>query len=99
MNNTVNATSQPNIQSGPTASGSHSNSTPSPSAPSNQNNAQSQQHVNQLPISAGQANPSSAQPPPSSLSQPSRTDREKIYNWIIELASPESRENSLLELR
>jgi len=32
--------------------------------------------------------------------QPSpQVDREKIYQWIIELASPETRENALLELR
>ena len=33
----------------------------------------------------------------SSSSQPN-VDREKIYQWIIELSSPESRETALLEL-
>ena len=33
----------------------------------------------------------------SSSSQPN-VDREKIYQWIIELSSPESREAALLEL-
>ena len=28
-----------------------------------------------------------------------QVDREKIYQWIVELASPETRENALLELR
>ena len=31
--------------------------------------------------------------------QMQQVDREKIYQWIVELASPESRENALLELR
>lgn len=26
-------------------------------------------------------------------------DREKIYQWIVELSSPDTRENALLELR
>ena len=32
-------------------------------------------------------------------SQLQQIDREKIYQWIVELASPDSRENALLELR
>ena len=28
-----------------------------------------------------------------------QVDREKIYEWIVELASPNTRENALLELR
>ena len=28
-----------------------------------------------------------------------QVDREKIYQWIVELASPDTRENALLELR
>ncbi|XP_056409699.1 CCR4-NOT transcription complex subunit 9-like, partial [Hyla sarda] len=35
------------------------------------------------------------QPVPAALAQ---VDREKIYQWINELSSPESRENALLEL-
>ena len=31
--------------------------------------------------------------------QPPPVDREKMYQWIIELASPDTRENALLELR
>ena len=32
-------------------------------------------------------------------SQLQQVDREKIYQWIVELSSPDSRENALLELR
>ena len=28
-----------------------------------------------------------------------QVDRDKVYQWIIELASPDTRENALLELR
>ncbi len=28
-----------------------------------------------------------------------QVDRDKIYQWIVELASPDTRENALLELR
>ena len=35
------------------------------------------------------------QPPPAGQ----QVDRDKIYQWIVELASPETRENALLELR
>lgn len=35
------------------------------------------------------------QPPSLSLQQ---VDREKVYQWVIELSSPETRENALLEL-
>ena len=43
-------------------------------------------------------------PPVSGVAQTGTTpmqqvDREKMYQWIIELASPETRENALLELR
>ena len=31
--------------------------------------------------------------------QQQQVDRDKIYHWIIELASPDTRENALLELR
>uniref|UniRef100_A0A8D2GCE2 Uncharacterized protein n=1 Tax=Theropithecus gelada TaxID=9565 RepID=A0A8D2GCE2_THEGE len=37
-----------------------------------------------------------AAPVPTALAQ---VDREKIYQWINELSSPETRENALLELR
>ncbi|KAI4465471.1 hypothetical protein MML48_3g00013070 [Holotrichia oblita] len=37
----------------------------------------------------------SAQPSPASQT----VDREKIYQWILELTNPETRENALLELR
>lgn len=37
----------------------------------------------------------SPQPVPTALAQ---VDREKIYQWINELSSPETRENALLEL-
>lgn len=39
----------------------------------------------------------SAQQSPANL-QPG-VDREKIYQWIVELSNPEQRENALLELR
>lgn len=35
-------------------------------------------------------------PAPPAIPQ---VEREKIYQWIIELASPDTRENALLELR
>ena len=35
-------------------------------------------------------------PPQPTLQQ---VDRDKIYQWIVELASPDTRENALLELR
>lgn len=38
---------------------------------------------------------SPSQPVPTALAQ---VDREKIYQWINELSSPETRENALLEL-
>lgn len=38
---------------------------------------------------------SSLKPVPTALAQ---VDREKIYQWINELSSPETRENALLEL-
>lgn len=28
-----------------------------------------------------------------------QVDRDKIYEWILELSSPDTRENALLELR
>lgn len=34
---------------------------------------------------------------PSPASQP--VEREKIYQWILELTNPDTRENALLELR
>lgn len=34
---------------------------------------------------------------PSPASQP--VDRDKIYQWILELTNPDTRENALLELR
>lgn len=37
----------------------------------------------------------SAQPSPANQT----VDKEKIYQWILELTSPETRENALLELR
>lgn len=36
----------------------------------------------------------STQPSPANLA-----DREKIYQWILELTNSETRENALLELR
>ena len=41
--------------------------------------------------------PSTSTASSSSSSQPN-VDREKIYQWIIELSSPETREAALLEL-
>lgn len=45
----------------------------------------------------------SSQPYMSSQQSPanlqSSVDREKIYQWIMELSNPETRENALLELR
>ena len=41
---------------------------------------------------AGGGAPQAAQPM-------QQVDREKMYQWIIELASPDTRENALLELR
>lgn len=32
-------------------------------------------------------------------SQLSTADRERVYQWILELASPDTREHALLELR
>lgn len=39
--------------------------------------------------------------PPLTQAPPtmSQVDREKIYQWIIELTNPETRENALQELR
>ncbi len=44
---------------------------------------------------------SSAIPPAnqSTVAALAQVEREKVFQWIIELASPESRENALLELR
>jgi hypothetical protein len=39
----------------------------------------------------------SSQQSPANLQ--SSVDRDKIYQWIIELSNPETRENALLELR
>jgi len=39
-----------------------------------------------------------SQPSPATLQQPV-VDREKVYQWIIELSNPETRENALVELR
>lgn len=39
----------------------------------------------------------SSQQSPANLQ--SSVDREKIYQWIMELSNPETRENALLELR
>jgi hypothetical protein len=39
----------------------------------------------------------SSQQSPANLQ--SLVDRDKIYQWIIELSNPETRENALLELR
>ena len=36
---------------------------------------------------------------PATLQQQQQVDRDKIYQWIVELASPDTRENALLELR
>lgn len=40
----------------------------------------------------------SSQQSPTVLAQQT-VDREKVYQWIVELANPETRENALLELR
>jgi CCR4-NOT transcription complex subunit 9 len=39
----------------------------------------------------------SSQQSPANLQ--SSVDRDKIYQWIVELSNPETRENALLELR
>jgi CCR4-NOT transcription complex subunit 9 len=39
----------------------------------------------------------SSQQSPANLQ--SSVDREKIYQWIVELSNPETRENALQELR
>jgi hypothetical protein len=39
----------------------------------------------------------SSQQSPANLQ--STVDRDKIYQWIVELSNPETRENALLELR
>jgi len=39
----------------------------------------------------------SSQQSPANLQ--SSVDRDKIYQWIVELSHPETRENALLELR
>ena len=44
-------------------------------------------------------------PPPTSVASATsgasmpQAEREKIYQWIVELTSPETRENALQELR
>ena len=49
-----------------------------------------------LPGASGAPGQGGAPQPPVVLSQ---GEREKIYNWIIELTSPDTRENALQELR
>ena len=92
MNASASTSSQSSSQTGSIAPASLSNQ--SPVSSSCQSNPMTPQSNSQL--SQSNPPPLQAQLPPS---QPTKTDREKIYQWIIELASPESRENSLLELR
>jgi hypothetical protein len=46
-------------------------------------------------VSAGAGAPVSVQPPTAAQTA---VDREKVYQWIIELAAPDTRETALLEL-
>jgi len=43
--------------------------------------------------------PTAPPPPTTPQSAMQQVDRDKIYLWIVELASPDTRENALLELR
>ncbi len=46
-------------------------------------------------VSAGAGAPVSVQPPTAAQTA---VDRDKVYQWIIELAAPDTRETALLEL-
>lgn len=67
-----------------------------------QQNPQQQQQVQQQQQQVQQQQQNQqqtpTQPPAQQAPLGQQVDREKIYQWIVELASPDSRENALLEL-
>ena len=92
---------QMNINGGST-NGSQNGAPPSSQNSQNNSNQAAVTIINQIPVLPTQIQVLGNQPvppAPAPVNQSSRADREKIYQWIIELASPESRETSLLELR